>query len=381
MTGHPPYTTRITAAGHSVTVTSHLPAVTGWSTRYFGPWWNATAAADGTAREGEPEVSADVAPAELAQLAEVVLDQPHEKISYAGSTLTHRREADGTVTAAQPGQSLAFRYDPAAGQLRVAGADDTPVATAAARLARELLRGKLLADGWQILHASAAVKDGDTVLTLGGKGAGKTTTGLLLARAGWSLLANDRVFIRPDTQDGSLRVLPWPAAAAIGLGLLDALGLYDAVRNRTLAGQRLHPTQHQRVTDALAEGSRTALFSDTGKELKPQFFPDQLDTWLGMSLATGGRAAHVLFPRINPGIAPAAVDDGRELIAADFFTEGTEDRYPDVFGILPVQGDGGRAQRDDLAHRLSQLPRHGVTLGHNSRANADFLAGLVTSSP
>ncbi|MFI1829088.1 hypothetical protein ACH41E_21940 [Streptomyces sp. NPDC020412] len=376
MTQQPPYTTRITAAGYSVTVTSRLSAVTGWSTRYFGPWWNATAA-DGGAREGQPAVFADVAPAELAQLTEVVLDQPHEKIPYAGSTLAHRREVDGTVTAAQPGQGLAFRYEPATGRLRVVGDGDTPVATAAARLARELLRGKLLADGWQILHASAAVRDGDTVLTLGGKGAGKTTTGLLLARAGWSLLANDRVFIRPDDGDGSLRVLPWPAAAAIGLGLLDALGLYDGVRNRTLAGQSLHPTQHQRVTDALAEGSRTPLFNDKGKELKPQFFPDQLTTWLGMPLATEGRAARVLFPRISADTAPTVLDDGREPAASDFFTEGTEDRYPDVFGLLPIQTDGGRAQRDDLAHRLSRLPGHGIALGHDTTANTAFLAGLT----
>ncbi|MGA4840996.1 hypothetical protein [Streptomyces sp. G45] len=42
-------------------------------------------------------------------------------------------------------------------------------------------------------------------------------------RAGWRLLADDRVLVRPDG-DG-VRVLPWPSAAAIGVGLLDALGL------------------------------------------------------------------------------------------------------------------------------------------------------------
>ncbi|MEW1547327.1 hypothetical protein [Streptomyces tsukubensis] len=374
------YTTRITAAGHSVTVTSHLLAVTAWSTRYFGPWWNATAPdRSSTAETTGPVVVADVAPTETSQLTAVVLDQPHGQILYAGSTLVHRCEADYTVTAAQPGLNLAYQYEPAGGRLRVVGAEDTSVAAAAARLARELLRGRLLADGWQILHASAAVKDGDTVLTLGGKGAGKTTTGLLLARAGWSLLANDRVFIRPDSDHGGLRVLPWPAASAIGLGLLDALGLYDDVRNRVIAGQQLHPTQHQRVTDALAEGSCAPLWNETGKELKPQFFPDQLTTWLGMPLATEGRAARVLFPRINPDTAPAVIGDGRELTAADFFTEGTEDRYPDVFGLLPARGDNGRARRDDLAHRLSGLPRHGVTLGHDTQLNTAFLTELVGS--
>jgi predicted ATPase len=43
----------------------------------------------------------------------------------------------------------------------------------------------LLADGWTLLHASAAVRDGQTVLTFGSKGAGKTTTALALATRGW----------------------------------------------------------------------------------------------------------------------------------------------------------------------------------------------------
>ncbi|MFC8374211.1 hypothetical protein ACFUIT_40795 [Streptomyces sp. NPDC057239] len=104
------------------------------------------------------------------------------------------------------------------------------VATATARLAREVVRGVLLRDGWTVLHASAVVRDGRVILTLGGKGAGKTTTAVALAhRYRLGLLANDRVFVRP-AGNGGVDVLPWPAAAAVGLGLLDALGWFDVAR-------------------------------------------------------------------------------------------------------------------------------------------------------
>ncbi|GLF97220.1 hypothetical protein [Streptomyces yaizuensis] len=213
---------------------------------------------------------------------------------------------------------------------------------------------------------------------MAGRAPGRPPRACCSPARGWRLLANDRVFIRPDTEDGRLRVLPWPAAAGIGLGLLDALGLYDGVRHRALSGQCLHPTQHQRVTDALTTGSREPLRNENGKELKPQFFPDQLATWLGMPLATKGLAARLLFPRISPGTGPAAVDDGRELTTVDFFTEGTEDRYPDVFSLLPTLDNDGKAQHHDLAQRLSGLPRHGITLGHDTDTNAAFLAELVS---
>ncbi|MFE0427187.1 hypothetical protein ACFW15_33455, partial [Streptomyces sp. NPDC058953] len=183
-----PYATRITTADRAVTVTSDVLSIPAWSQRYFGSWWNA---AEFSGPATGPVVAADVDAAELSQLTRDVLDHPHESAEYAGAAMVHRRGSDGTVTAAQPGHDLAFRYQPGERRMRIAGGEDTPVATAAARLARELLRSQLLADGWTILHASAAVKDDHTVLALGGKGAGKTTTALLLARAGWRLLAND----------------------------------------------------------------------------------------------------------------------------------------------------------------------------------------------
>ncbi|WKU49236.1 hypothetical protein Q3V23_10810 [Streptomyces sp. VNUA116] len=357
---------RIATATQAATVTSNSPVVTDWALRYFGPWWHASS----TAADADAAVIADVNAGRVTEIAQRVADHSHEETVYANSTMHVDRDDDGTVAASQPDDKLVYRAEPG-GPLRIYGCEDVPVALAAARLAREVVRGQLLSDGWSILHASAVVRDGQTVLTLGDKGAGKTTTALLLARAGWQLLANDRVFIRHEAD--RLRVLPWPSAAAIGLGLLDALDWYETVRERLRGGEQLHPTQHQKVTDALHSGSRTPLWKESGKELKPQFFPDQLHSWLGLTLATEGHATRILFPAITPGTEPALLDEDRSVGAGDFFTAGTEDRYPDVFGLLPTD----LPDTQPLLELLGDLPRNALSLGQDVKVNTDFLAQVT----
>ncbi|WP_338058272.1 lactate/malate family dehydrogenase [Streptomyces roseifaciens] len=368
-TAVPQTAVRIATATQAATVTSNSPVVTDWALRYFGPWWNATS----TAPDTNAAVITDVNAGRVTEIAQRVADHPHEKTVYANSNMLFDQDDDGTVAASQPDEKLVYRAEPG-GPLRIYGCEDIPVALATARLTREVVRGQLLADGWSILHASAVVRDGQTVLTLGDKGAGKTTTALLLARAGWQLLANDRVFIRRE--DDRLRVLPWPSAAAIGLGLLDALGWYDQVRERVQRGEQLHPTQHQKVTDALHSGSRTPLWKESGKELKPQFFPDQLHSWLGLTLATEGHSARILFPQITPGAEPTVLDEERTVRDADFFTAGTEDRYPDVFGLLPSD----LPDTQPLLELLGELPRNVLSLGHDVKANTDFLTRVAGST-
>ncbi|MFI1177548.1 hypothetical protein [Streptomyces melanogenes] len=208
--------------------------------------------------------------------------------------------------------------------------------------------------------------------TFGPKGAGKTTVGLVLARGGWRLLANDRVFVKPS--EAGVRVLPWPSAAAVELGLLDALGLYEPVAERVTAGEALHPTQEQVVTDALLNGSRTPIRNAKGRELKAQFHPHQLVDWLGLDLATEGRGARLLFPSIRPEATPAVLVDDRTLAEGDFFNAKTEDRYPDVFELLPVCPDKD-AQR--VAARLAELPRHSLVLSHDTDTTAALLTKVT----
>ncbi|MGW2724890.1 hypothetical protein [Streptomyces sp. NPDC001492] len=361
--------TRIHADTATVTVASHTEAVTAWSARYFGPWWNATSdtPASGPLTDGGGLVLADVDPRRVAHITTLVRDYGHAETTYANAhTLVARH--NGITYAVQPDECLGYQAD--GSRLVIVGDSTEQVAVAAARLARELVRGQLLADGWTVLHASAATQNGDAVLTLGDKGAGKTTTALLLALEGWGLLANDRVFVRAEA-DGRVRVLPWPSAAALGLGLLDATGLYDQVRERVLAGGQLHPTQHPTVTQALVDGRRDPLWKDTGKELKPQFFPDQLASWLGLTLSTSATAAGLIFPTMSPDAVPALVDSDRTLTERDVFDEATEDRYPDVFGLLP---GAATASAEALVEQLGRLPRRSLTLSHDTDANAALLA-------
>jgi hypothetical protein len=247
------HTVRLQVADTSVTVASTTREVTDWSRRYFGPWWNATEVPDSLNHSG-PVIRAEIAPGRFADLTREVASAPHDTTSFARALTLVSRDDGGVITAVSPEEGLAYRSELETGCLTIFGTSTEPVALATARFAREAVRGRLVQDGWTVLHASAVVRGQQTVLTFGSKGAGKTTTALTLARrSGWALLANDRVFIRHDEAEG-LQVLPWPSAAAIGLGLLEAFGWSDIARDRLNAGDTLHPTQDRRVTDALLAG-------------------------------------------------------------------------------------------------------------------------------
>ncbi|WP_217139880.1 hypothetical protein [Streptomyces sp. AC627_RSS907] len=371
-----PHRTRLQAADASVTVLSNTAFVTDWARRYFGPWWNAFEIPAGSVCAG-PLVTAYLDDKAYTHLATRVRSCPYDEVTYAKARLLLAQDSTGTITGISPDEGLAYRSEQLGGHVTLSGRTTEPLALATARIAREMIRAALLREGWTLLHASAVVRDGRALLIFGSKGAGKTTTALLLAGHGAQLLANDRVFVKAVGDE--LSVLPWPSAAAVGLGLLDALGLYDVVRDRLQAGEQLHPTQHQDVTDALVAGHREPLWEPGGKrERKVQVFPDQFATWFGMELATGGRAAALLFPRIDPTSAPAVIDGARTLGESDFMSGSTEDRYPDHFGLAAgINGGGSDPARTTVTNRLAALPHHQVVLSHDIQANADFLAELA----
>ncbi|MGJ3558789.1 hypothetical protein ACR6C2_07365 [Streptomyces sp. INA 01156] len=364
---------RLESAGTSVTVVSPERAVTDWSARYFGSWWKAAEVpAEGVC--AGPLVTATVDGDRYDDVSFAVTQAPHTSTAYARAQLLVARDvSSGVIRAVGPEQGLAYRSEPGTGRLDVIGRDTEGVATATARLAREVMRGQLLRDGWAVLHASAVVtEDGRTVLTFGSKGAGKTTTALaLVARHGLGLLANDRVFVRPNDR-GGVDVLPSQAAAAVGLGLLEELGWFGIARAGLECGDALHPTQDERVTQALLAGDRTPLW-ERGKELKAQVFRTSSRAGSGAP-GDRGRGCGPGVPRIEADAAPAEEGTGRTLGEADFMSGATEDRYPDVFGLVGVDGGGAEASRREVARRLAALPHHGVVLGHDIGANAEFLA-------
>ncbi|MEV0016729.1 hypothetical protein [Streptomyces tendae] len=367
---------RLESAGAAVTVVSAEQAVTDWSARYFGTWWKAAPVDPADVCAGAL-VTGSVDSDDYDSLALGVTQAPHTSTTYARAQLLLAGDLSaGVIRAVSPEEALAYRSVLGVSRLDVVGRVTEDVATATARLAREMMRGLLLRDGWAVLHASAVVQDGRTILTFGGKGAGKTTTALALAsRPGVGLLANDRVFVRPNER-GGVDVLPWPSAAAIGLGLLEALGWFETARERLEAGEALHPTQDARVTEALLTGDRTPLW-ERGKELKVQVWPNQFTEWFGVPLATAGEAAVLVFPRVEAGAGPAAEETSRTVGDGDFMIGKTEDRYPDVFGLVGVDGGGTETARQSVGRLLAGLPHHAVVLGHDVSANVDFLAKVT----
>ncbi|OON77012.1 hypothetical protein [Streptomyces tsukubensis] len=372
--------TRIEAAAAAVTVLSNQSEITDWALRYFGPWWNATSVeASGVC--ADTVVIADVKPAGYEETTHLVHDgRPTRAVDYAKHPLLVAHEGEDII-AVSPSEGIAYRSTPLSGRLVLAGTDAQRLALAAARLAREAIRGQLLREGWAVLHSSAVVRpdDGAALLAFGGKGAGKTTTALLLASHGWQLLANDRVLVRP-TGDRGVEVVPWPSAAALGLGLLHSLGWDVTAREHLRAGGTFHPTQHESVTEALLAGDHTPLWEKSKRERKVQVFPDQFPDLFNVVLATGGRAAGLLFPRMDAGTAPDSVDAVQTLGEADFMSGATEDRYPDVFGQAQGVDGGGRASaRAEVATRLAELPHRAVRLSHDVTASAALLKKIANT--
>ncbi|MFD8135900.1 hypothetical protein ACFV2V_02220 [Streptomyces sp. NPDC059698] len=325
-----------------------------------------------------PTVVAMVDPTKYAALTRQVHDgQQTEEVQYARHRMLVARGGEDII-AASPDEAIAYHGNPSTGRLELSGTGVMELALATARLAREVIRGQLLREGWAVLHASAVVRpeDGATLLAFGGKGAGKTTTALLLALAGWQLLANDRVLVRP-TGEQDVEVVPWPSAAALGLGLVDSLGWGAAARGHLQEGGAFHPTQHETVTDALLAGNFSPLWEpDRRRERKVQVFPEQFTPLFGVELATEGRAAGLLFPRVEAAGSPH-VSDGAHALGPgedDFMSGATEDRYPDVFELARgVDGGGRRSARDEVTARLAKLPHLRVRLNHDVPASVAAL--------
>ncbi|MEU3203381.1 hypothetical protein ABZ702_05765 [Streptomyces cyaneofuscatus] len=361
--------TRLEAASAAVNVLSNRTEVTDWAARYFGQWWNASAVEASSVCAG-PVLLADVDPTEYAELTLRVHDGRHtEEVEYARHRMLVARDGEDII-ATSPDESIGYRCTPSTGHLVLSGVGVMELSLAAARLAREVVRGQLLREGWAVLHASAVVRpeDGATLLAFEGKGAGKTTTALLLASAGWQLLANDRVLTRP-TGERDVEVVPWPSAAALGWGA--------AARAHLQEGGTFHPTQHDAVTDAVLAGDFTPLWEDDRpRERKVQVWPDQFPDLFGVDLASGGHAAGLLFLLVEAEGSPhiSDVTHVHKLSDADFMSGATEDRYPDVFELAHgTDGGGRRSARDEVSARLAALPHLRVRLSHDVSANTAAL--------
>lgn len=368
-----PRTLHIGAGDALTTVITTETAAADWLINYLGCWWTVREPPTTEGVSDAPVLRCSLDPAAYQAAHQYVHRQPYQIVEFARKPIqvVSRR---GAIHAVDPGEQVAY-HTMGDQQVTLVAADSLGLCLAAARVARELVRVQLEADGWAILHASAVVRNDTALLTVGPKGAGKTTTALLLASDGWQLLANDRVFIHP----ARLVLLPWPAAAALGIGLLHAHGLLDGVRERLNTGHRLHPTVNPTVVAAISEGSVDTLVDLHGKELKPQFFPHQLVDWLGLRLARSATAGQLLFPHIDPTQQPGLAPAPRSLASTDFFDPADDDRYPDFLRLARIRPEQRHQMWVHVRQRVETLPHRGVLLNHDTARSRQLLS-MITAS-
>jgi hypothetical protein len=365
---------RLRADDTAVTVASFSKTVTDECRRSFHPWWTVINLSPESTCTG-PMVIADVDPGAYDDLAARVTGGPHDTVTCAGvpASVAHR-PADQVVLAVAPQTGLAYRCELDTGSVSVYGHEAGATADAAVRLAREAMRRALLRGGWSLLRASAVVREGKAVLIPGPRGVGKTTAALAMAaHHGWSLLADDGAFVRAHPATG-VRVLPLPSPVAVGLGALDALGWYGTVSRRLDVGEDLPCPWDRRVTEAILAGHRGPHADGNGRELKAAFLPGQLAQWFGLSLASGSRAAGLLFPRMSSDAVPALSGTEGALSEGGLADAEPDEGFSALFGPADDPSSEGRAQ---IVRSLSRLPCHGVLLGRNVDATADLLAKIT----
>lgn len=136
------------------------------------------------------------------------------------------------------------------------------------------------------IHAFAAARQGQAVLLVGGMGAGKTTTGISLLRAGWSLLSNDSPLL--CLEGNRLIVAAYP-------GLLsahdDSLGWFPELAGILQGPARTH--EHARLKRMFAA---------------EQVYPN---VW-----THSARPAAICFPEVIPGLATSYLEpvSGRQAL-------------------------------------------------------------------
>ncbi|MGH3872806.1 MAG: hypothetical protein ACRDSR_15090 [Pseudonocardiaceae bacterium] len=368
LTSTPPHAVRVSAGPATVLVTSEDTAVTDWITQYFGCWWTVQPISSAAETRG-PVLHCRVDPDHFAAAQDSLSTRAHRVIEFARNPM---HVADDAISAVDSTEQVAYHTDTGRTRLTLTATGSLELCLATARIARELIRAQLEADGWAIMHASATVHDDNAILALGPKGAGKTTTALLLTTQGYQLLANDRVFLHPATR----ALLPWPAAAALGLGLLHAHGLLDGVRAQLAAGQHLHPTVDPAVTAAILNGCTSPLHDPRGRELKTQLFPHQLTDWLGLQLTRSATASALIFPRLDPDGEPRLDTPPRTVTSSDFFDPDHDDRYPDFLRLTRITPEYRHQIWAHTRDAVATVPHHSVVFTHDTTRSRQLLANV-----
>lgn len=206
-------------------------------------------------------------------------------------------------------------------------------------------------DGWVCLHASAAARDGHTVAIVGDSGAGKTTMALALAaRPDWRFLGNDRLMVKLDPRDGSLRAVALPCPVRLNAGTLRGLAIDGA-----------HEWELTRPKPG--HDSDWSQFRGTAKL---NILPCEWRESTGTELSAGGQLAAVLLPAPDLGgdlIRITAHRDPTAPIAAQCMSPDDPVYVTDWLGRRTIPSQRIRANAQQVVAAMAALPAVGVQFG------------------
>jgi hypothetical protein len=175
-------------------------------------------------------------------------------------------------------------------------------------------------------------------------------------------------------------VLPWPAAVAVGMGLLAKLNLFDVIRARVRAGESLHNITSPLVTEAILQGRPAPLYDGDGRELKAQIMPQQLTDWFGIQHARRGQVALLFHPTLRSDIPPTVepASTGRPAVGDRDFFWPTDELFPDFLELAMASRPERRHTYAEAQEAVGGLPCAAGSLSHDLAANVRVLDRLVS---
>lgn len=332
---------------------------------FFAPWWS-TDAHDHTTVHS---VVGSVDPAAVGFARKMVLMSGAERVFPFELTQGLRSESGHDVFVWCGTRSVAYHHDRREATTYVWAENPTDLALDVFRFARNLVADQLEMEGWVGLHAAALDAEGRGVLAIGDKGAGKTTTALLMAQLGAGLVANDKCFVKPI--DAALPVLPWPETVAIGLGLVEALGWRRPILERIHLWP-VDPVQVPEVAHQLASGTGEAI-RRAGREEKLRLFGTALQS-LGLLLSPSTTAALVIHPRLASGRAVVSLRP--HLRTGPDPVTGLEE-YPNVMRHERASFRSLSTAIEAALESVRELPRLDLPLRAAARADRAAVSALL----
>jgi hypothetical protein len=216
------------------------------------------------------------------------------------------------------------------------------------RVLREYAMNHFMQTGGVFLHASAVSLDGQGLLTVGTKGAGKTSLMThFLRNCSARYIANDRVYLHPDSVPLAMQGMPTIATLRSGMiPLFPRLG-------EQVAASHYH---HHLTLDECSRREQCLKPWDNGKY---GLTPAQLMRLHGSGATAQAQPRAMLFPRVVKGVS--ASQDA--LRAIPLKAEEVARRIPDaLFGARTL-----RNRADVFSLRGPGLPEQEVLLGRASR--------------